>query len=56
MKFNNSSIGLCLKDFIIEFENSKTKKYFKNIMHKKYKPKKINLNIIKNFFDEMKLK
>ena len=55
LKQNYSCLGLSLKDFLIQFENSNIKKKLKNknIICKKYKPKKIDLNCIKNFFDDM---
>ena len=56
IKPSNDNIGFCLNDFLIEFENTKTKKIKNNFKYKKYEPKKIDLNSIKNFFDKMKSK
>ena len=56
IKPSNDNIGFCLNDFLIEFENTKTKKIKNNVKYKKYEPKKIDLNSIKNFFDKMKSK
>jgi hypothetical protein len=55
MKPSNGSIGLCLTDFIIEFENTKTRKINKHLRNKKYAPKKIDLNSFRNFFNKMKI-
>lgn len=54
MKKSSEKFGFCLNDFIIEFENSKMKKINKNLKCKKYEPKKIDLNSVKDFFDKMK--
>ena len=54
MKTSNGSIGFCLTDFIIQFENTKIKKINKNLRNKKYEPKKIDLNSFRNFFNKMK--
>ena len=56
MKQNISGLKLSLNDFIVEFENTTLKKRLKigNIFNKRYKPKKIDLNCIKSFFDEMR--
>ena len=47
-----------MNDFIVQFENTKIKNLLKNnkMLYKKYKPSKIDLNSIKNFFDEIKRK
>ena len=56
MKPNNSSIGFCLVDFIIEFENTKIRKINNNhLRNKQYKPKKIDINSVKNLFNKMKI-
>ena len=54
MKKSSEKFGFCLNDFIIEFENSKMKKINKNLKCKRYEPKKIDLNSVKDFFDKMK--
>jgi hypothetical protein len=56
MKPSNGSIGFCLTDFIIEFENTKMRKINSNhLKFKKYEPKKIDVNIFSNFFNKMKI-
>ena len=55
IKQSNGSIGFCLTDFIVEFENTKTRKIYKHLRHKKYVPKKIDLNSFRNFFSKMKI-
>ena len=54
VKKSNGNLGFCLSDFIIEFENKKTKIKNKNVNNKQYLPKKIDLNSVKSFFDIMK--
>jgi hypothetical protein len=54
MKPSNGSIGICLNDFIIEFENSIKKPKNRNGKNKKYAPTKIDLKSVINFFNEMK--
>ena len=53
-----SGLKLSLNDFIVEFENTNMKKILKNNnnsnLFNKYKPKKMDLNCIKYFFEEMK--
>ena len=58
MRKSISIRGLSVKDFINQFENKNIKKILnnKNIFHKKYKPKKIDVNNIKSFFNEMRNK
>ena len=57
LKQSKSCLGLTVNDFIVQFENTKIKNLLKNKMiYKKYKPSKIDLNSIKNFFDEIKRK
>lgn len=58
LKQSKSCLGLNVNDFIVQFENRKIKNLLKNnkMMYKKYKPHKIDLNSIKNFFDEIKRK
>jgi hypothetical protein len=55
MKQKISGLKLSLNDFIVEFENTNMKKILKNSnLFNKYKPKKLDLNCIKYFFEEMK--
>jgi hypothetical protein len=54
MKPSNGSIGICLNDFIIEFENANKKPKNANGRNKKYAPTKIDLKSVINFFNEMK--
>ena len=58
MRKSVSIRGLSVKDFINQFENKNIKKILndKNIFVKKYKPKKIDVNNIKSFFNEMRNK
>jgi hypothetical protein len=58
LKQSKSCLGLTMNDFIVQFENTKIKNLLKNnkMLYKKYKPSKIDLNSIKNFFDEIKRK
>ena len=58
MRKSISIRGLSVKDFINQFENKNIKKILnnKNIFHKKYKPKKIDVNNIKSFFNEIRNK
>ena len=58
MRKSVSIRGLSVKDFINQFENKNIKKILnnKNIFHNKYKPKKIDVNNIKSFFNEMRNK
>ena len=53
---SNGSIGFCLNDFIITFENRTTRKINKYINNKKYIPQKIDINCIKSFFEVMRNK
>ena len=50
-----SSYNISLKIFVVEFENKNVRKLLKNrnIFYNKYKPKKIDINSIKSFFNEM---
>ena len=54
MKKSFSGYNIPLKVFIVEFENKNIRKLLKsrNIFYNKYKPKKIDINIIKSFFNE----
>lgn len=54
MKKSFSGYNIPLKVFIVEFENKNIRRLLKNrnIFYNKYKPKKININIIKSFFNE----
>jgi hypothetical protein len=55
MKQKINGLKLSLNDFIVEFENTNMKKILKNSnLFNKYKPKKLDLNCIKYFFEEMK--
>ena len=58
MRKSVSIRGLSVKDFINQFENKNIKKILnnKNIFHNKYKPKKIDVNNIKSFFNEIRNK
>ena len=56
MKPSNGNIGICLNDFIIEFENANKKPKNGNGKNKKYAPTKIDLKSVINFFNEMKSK
>lgn len=58
LKQSKSCLGLTMNDFIVQFENTKIKSLLKNnkMMYRKYKPSKIDLNSIKNFFDDIKRK
>ena len=54
MKPSNGSLDFSLNAFIIEFESLTSRKKNKVINNKKYIPKKIDLNSVRNFFDAMK--
>ena len=54
MKPSNGSIGFTLNDFIIEVESTKFKGRNLNGKNKKYAPKKIDVNSVISFFNEMK--
>ena len=53
-KPSNGSIGICLNDFIKEFENINKRTKNANGKNKKYAPSKIDLKSIMGFFNEMK--
>ena len=56
MKSSMNIKGLSFQDFIHQFENKSVKKLLnnKNIFHKKYIPKKIDVNNIQSFFNIMR--
>ena len=56
MKKSVSIIGLSINDFIHQFENNNIKNVLKskNAFYNKYKPKKIDINNIKSFFNEVR--
>jgi len=53
-KPSNGSIGICLNDFIKEFENINKRTKNANGKNKKYAPSKIDLKSVMDFFNEMK--
>ena len=53
---HSGSIGTCLNDFLIEFENSKIRRLNSRGQNLLYTPNKIDLNSVRSFFEKMKLK